>query len=201
VSLMWWWWCWLKKGCRVTGCDICIVYKSARERIMSDWTWNNKSKLKNMNSHYIPCRFRRNVKFRDQSGRIPGLHPDSGRNTRGRVKTSSGEASGSYALSQTFVKAFATSPILGSVSASSHRTTRFCLRSRPLARGEFGSKSNNSVERGGRGVDRSCVWIKIGVGRKAKAWPGAVGTITTRPVPPVDDLCDCLLPNGEANVG
>jgi hypothetical protein len=55
---------------------------------MSDWTWNNKSKLQNMNSHYIPCRFRRNVKFRDQSGGIPGLQPDSGRNTRGRVKTS-----------------------------------------------------------------------------------------------------------------
>jgi hypothetical protein len=55
---------------------------------MSDWTWNNKSKLQNMDSCYIPCRFRRNVKFRDQSGRIPGLHLDSGRNTRGRVKTS-----------------------------------------------------------------------------------------------------------------
>jgi hypothetical protein len=55
---------------------------------MSDWTRNNKTKLKYLNSHYIPCRFRRNVKFRDQSGGIPGLQPDSGRNTRGRVKTS-----------------------------------------------------------------------------------------------------------------
>jgi hypothetical protein len=63
---------------------------------MSDWTWNNKSKLKNMNSHYIPCRFRRNVKFRDQSGGIPGLHPDSGRNTRGRVKTSKKDCAENY---------------------------------------------------------------------------------------------------------
>jgi hypothetical protein len=27
------------------------------------------------------------------------------------------------------------------------------------------------------------VWIKIGVGRKAKAWLGAVGTMTILPVP------------------
>jgi hypothetical protein len=31
VSLVWWWWCWLKKISHVTSCDICIMYKHARE--------------------------------------------------------------------------------------------------------------------------------------------------------------------------
>jgi hypothetical protein len=31
LSLRWCWWCWLKKASHVTSCDLCIMYKHARE--------------------------------------------------------------------------------------------------------------------------------------------------------------------------
>ena len=103
----WWWWeendcqtnivClfgMFKFTCEIITCMIShddlglVPWKSTRRSTEFNFFFTDSGQTRyritrHNNKKTIP------IIFQDQSGRTPGLQPDSGRNTRGRVKTSS----------------------------------------------------------------------------------------------------------------